>query len=149
MTRNEENLIIKQAVEIIDKRYRNFNETFDRPEIVASALALKLTSLKTEVFGALFLNTKNQLIKDLILSRGTIDCTTVHVRTVAEKALRLKAKSMVVYHNHPSGNVNPSPEDTALTRKLKEGLAVLEIKLLDHLIVFGRDYYSFADNGGI
>ena len=149
MTREEENAIIKQAVEIIDRRYRNFNETFDRPEIVASALALKLTSLKTEVFGALFLNTKNKLIKDVILSRGTIDCTTVHVRTVAEKALRLKAKSVVVYHNHPSGNVNPSLEDTTLTRKLKEGLAVLEIKLLDHLIVFGKEYYSFANNGGI
>ena len=78
--------------------------------------------------------------------QGTIDSTTVYPREVVKEALRLNATKVILAHNHPSGNSDPSPQDIELTKKLKEILQIIDVKVLDHIIV-GDEITSFADMG--
>ena len=78
--------------------------------------------------------------------QGTIDSTTVYPREVVKEALRLNAAKVILAHNHPSGNTDPSPQDIELTKKLKEILKIIDVKVLDHIVV-GDDVTSFTDNG--
>ena len=81
------------------------------------------------------------------LSQGGISGTVTDVRIVMKKAIETLASGIIVSHNHPSGNLNPSESDTKITQKIKEAGGLLDIQLLDHLIISDKDYYSFADNG--
>jgi DNA repair protein RadC len=81
------------------------------------------------------------------ISQGSINCTTVDIRLVAKYALDALAIKCVLVHNHPTGNLNPSDADKELTEKIKNGLALLDIKVSDHLIVTSNGYYSFLDSG--
>ena len=78
--------------------------------------------------------------------QGTIDSTTVYPREVVKETLRLNATKVILAHNHPSGNTDPSQQDIELTKKLKEILQIIDVKVLDHIIV-GDDITSFADMG--
>jgi DNA repair protein RadC len=101
-----------------------------------------------EVFGVLYLAQSGKIKQDFeIISTGGITSTTVDPRKIFRRALEIGAVSMIVAHNHPSGSVQPSKADEALTQKLLQGSKFLDIKLLDHVII-GRDgYFSFADEG--
>ena len=88
----------------------------------------------------------HRLIRHEDLFRGTIDCAQVHVREVVLSALRLSTSAVVLYHNHPSGNVEPSVADEAITRRIQSALALLDVRVLDHLII-GTTIYSFAEHG--
>ena len=79
------------------------------------------------------------------LSKGGITATLVDVRLLFKKAIEISAVAVIVAHNHPSGKLKPSNSDLQLTKKIKESGALLEIKLLDHLIITQKDYFSFAD----
>jgi DNA repair protein RadC len=81
------------------------------------------------------------------LSQGGISGTVTDVRIVMKKAIECLASGIIVCHNHPSGNLNPSDSDTKITQKIKEAGNLMDIQLLDHLIISEKDYYSFADNG--
>jgi len=81
------------------------------------------------------------------LSQGGISGTVTDVRIVMKKAIEYLASGIIVCHNHPSGNLNPSESDTKITKKIKEAGSLMDIQLLDHLIISEKDYYSFADNG--
>ncbi len=81
------------------------------------------------------------------LSQGGISGTVTDVRIVMKKAVESLASGIIVCHNHPSGNLNPSESDTRITQKIKDAGNLMDIQLLDHLIISGKDYYSFADNG--
>ena len=83
------------------------------------------------------------------LSKGGITGTIVDIRLLLKKALELGAVALILAHNHPSGNLFPSPQDIALTKKLVEAGKILSIKILDHLIIGDKGYYSFADEGHI
>lgn len=100
-----------------------------------------------EVFYMLLLNQKNKIIHKQILSTGGITSAIVDVRMLMKIALEHLAISMIVAHNHPSGNLQPSNADKSLTQKIKNAGEILDIKLLDHIIIGGNNYYSFADNG--
>ncbi|MCB0539606.1 MAG: JAB domain-containing protein [Bacteroidetes bacterium] len=100
-----------------------------------------------EEFKALFLNRNNEVLGTYSLARGGISSIIVDVRIIFATALKCAASSIIVAHNHPSMNLTPSEADKEITRKLKEGGKLLDIKVLDHLIVTNESYYSFADEG--
>jgi DNA repair protein RadC len=106
-----------------------------------------LSDLLHEEFWILFLNRSNKVINRMKLSQGGISGTVTDVRLVMKKAIECLASGIIVCHNHPSGNLNPSESDTKITQKIKEAGNLMDIQLLDHLIISDKDYYSFADNG--
>jgi DNA repair protein RadC len=106
-----------------------------------------LSDLPHEEFWILFLNRSNKVISKMKLSQGGISGTVTDVRMVMKKAVECLASGIIVCHNHPSGNLNPSESDSKITLKIKEAGNLLDIQLLDHLIISDKDYYSFADNG--
>jgi DNA repair protein RadC len=106
-----------------------------------------LSDLLHEEFWILFLNRSNKVINRMKLSQGGISGTVTDVRLVMKRAIETLASGIIVCHNHPSGNLNPSESDSRITQKIKEAGNLLDIQLLDHLIISDKDYYSFADNG--
>lgn len=114
---------------------------------VADIFQPVLSDLVYEEFWILFLNRSNKVINRMKLSQGGISGTVTDVRMVMKKAIEYLASGIIVCHNHPSGNLNPSESDTKITQKIKEAGNLMDIQLLDHLIISDKDYYSFADNG--
>ena len=114
---------------------------------VADIFQPLLSDLLHEEFWILFLNRSNKVINKMKLSQGGISGTVTDVRIVMKKAIEYLASGIIVCHNHPSGNLNPSESDSKITQKIKEAGNLMDIQLLDHLIISDKDYYSFADNG--
>ncbi|HGP3147634.1 TPA: JAB domain-containing protein, partial [Pseudomonas aeruginosa] len=100
-----------------------------------------------EVFAALFLDSQHRLLEYVELFRGTIDAAAVYPREVVKEALRVNAAAVIFSHNHPSGNPEPSQADKVLTQRLKEALALVDVRTLDHIIVGGEATASFAEQG--
>jgi DNA repair protein RadC len=142
---------IKAALELGIRKEADrlaFRKTiFRNSQSIADFLQPLLQDQPTEVFVAVFLNKGQRVIDTNIFSQGGITGTVVDVRTIARRALELGATGVVVSHNHPSGNLRPSNEDKHLTQKLKQGLKVLDIALIDHIIVSDEGYYSLSDTG--
>lgn len=107
----------------------------------------QIGNLAHEEFWVLFLNNSNKVIYRDLLSKGGITGTLVDVRMLFKKAVDLLAIGIIVCHNHPSGKIYPSEADKILTKKIKDAGLILDIKLLDHLIITEKDYFSFADEG--
>lgn len=106
-----------------------------------------LSDLSHEEFWILFLNRSNKPINRMKISQGGISGTVTDVRIIMKKAVENLASGLVVCHNHPSGNNNPSESDIQITQKIREAGTLLDVQLLDHIIIAGSAYYSFADNG--
>jgi len=119
----------------------------ESPETTGTYLKSALRDHPHEVFACLFLDTRHRVIAFEELFRGTIDGATVYPRVVAEKALRYGAAALIAAHNHPSGIAEPSLADQAITRRLKEALALLDIRLLDHFVVGDGAAVSMAARG--
>jgi DNA repair protein RadC len=122
-------------------------EVFGSPQAVKNYLQLQLAHRRHEVFAALFLDAQNRLIAMEELFRGTLTQTSVYPREVVLKALHHHAASVVLAHNHPSGTVQPSRADEALTQTLKASLALVDVRVLDHVIVAPGDALSMAERG--
>ena len=120
---------------------------FNNPAAVASFLHAHLCDYQHEVFLAMFLDNKNRLIAVEELFRGTIDGASVYPREVAKQALHHNAAALIFAHNHPSGIAEPSVADEQITRRLKEALALLDIRVLDHIIVGNEGQVSLAERG--
>lgn len=103
--------------------------------------------LEHEEFWIVYLNNSNTVLHHAQLSKGGITGTMVDVRLVMKQALELGAVAMILSHNHPSGTLKPSAADTQITQKLKVAAEVLDLKVLDHLIITQKEYFSFADEG--
>lgn len=114
---------------------------------VKGYLKARLRDLKHEVFAALILDTQHRILSFELLSTGTIDQATVYPREVARLMLERHASAVIFAHNHPSGRPDPSDADIRLTHKLKEALALLDIRVLDHFIVADQHIVSFAERG--
>ena len=111
--------------------------------------AVKLIKdFQKEHFLGLYLNTKNKIIHSEIISMGTLNATIIHAREVFKPAFIHSAHSLIVVHNHPSGDVAPSIEDNDITKKLSASGDILNIKLLDHIIIGNEQFYSYAEQGG-
>ena len=119
----------------------------DSPQAVGDYLRLWLGGQEVEVFAALFLDTRHQLISALELSRGTLAQTSVYPREVVKQALALNASAIVIAHNHPSGVTEPSAADRALTERLKSALGLVDVRMLDHFVVTRDQVFSFAQAG--
>ncbi len=113
---------------------------------VITYFANELSSKKKEEFRALFINNSNRLIAEESLQRGTVDQVFIYRREVVEKALEYRSSAIIIVHNHPSGNPNPSREDIMITKDLNVTLEKLGIKLLDHIIIAENSSYSFASH---
>ena len=123
-------------------------DTFANPGKVRDWLRLKLATRQHEVFMALWLDAQNRLIKAEELFTGSLTQTSVYPREVVKTALAHNAAAVILAHNHPSGVSEPSRADEMLTRTLKEALAMVDVKLLDHFIVAGNSSpLSFAERG--
>jgi DNA repair protein RadC len=117
------------------------------PETVKRYLRMRFGSQRHESFIVLFVDVKNRLIADKELFRGTINHTVVHPREVVVEALACNAASVMLAHNHPSGTPHPSEADLNITQRLREALALVDIRVLDHFVVAGPLVHSFAEHG--
>jgi len=114
---------------------------------IAAFLQAKLQHKKHEIFMAVFLNQSNKVLHSEIISEGGITGTIADPRIVLRKALEHNATSLILAHNHPSGNIKPSRQDKEMTEKIREGAELLDLRVIDHIIVSDEGYYSFADEG--
>ncbi len=114
---------------------------------VAEYLRAQYKFKKHEIFAVLYLNRANKIKHSEIISEGGITGTVADPRIILKKALENDAVSIILCHNHPSGNLRPSRSDEELTKKINEAAAYFDIKVLDHIIVSEEGYYSFADDG--
>lgn len=124
------------------------NTALTSPQRVREYLSLSLAHAKHEIFAALFLDAQNRLIEHRDLFHGTLTQTSVYPREVVKEALRQNAAAVILAHNHPSGAAEPSRADELLTRTLRDALALVDVKVLDHIIVAGPGRtVSFAERG--
>jgi DNA repair protein RadC len=133
-------------------RRRQLSEIKKRPNIRSSrdafdVIAPMIMDLQHEEFWVLMLNRGNQVLKRVQVSLGGVSGTIVDAKIIFKKALAIPASAIILCHNHPSGNLRPSGADIEITKKVKEGGALIDINVLDHLIVSERGYFSFADEG--
>jgi DNA repair protein RadC len=132
---------------------RALQETLERPDGLSSPsaarrfLQARLRDLPHEVFCCFYLDNRHRLIRFDELFRGTIDGASVHPREVVKEALAHNAAAVILAHNHPSGVAEPSDADQLITRRLKDALALVDIRLLDHLVVGDGSCVSFAERG--
>lgn len=146
--RESDEAIITRAMAIIAKRMKRTNcDAFSSPGHVKSWLCLNIGSEMREVFTVVFLDAQNRLIESRNMFYGTLTQTSVYPREVVRAALEVHAASVVLSHNHPSGTTQPSRADEALTQTLKAALALVDVRVLDHIIVSGTDALSMAEKG--
>jgi len=123
------------------------NASLSSPKAVKQYLQLMLGSKPHESFAVLFLDTKNRLIKAEELFRGSLNHASVYPREIVKAALHHNAAAIILAHNHPSGTTDPSDADISLTKTLKQALALVDTRVLDHFIVANPHVYSFAEHG--
>jgi len=117
------------------------------PNETRNYLRFRLAEYKNEVFGCVFLDNRNRIIKVAELVYGTIDGASVHPRVVVQQTLAVNAAALVLYHNHPSGVAEQSHADEAITQRLKNALALVDVRVLDHFVVTAGESFSFAERG--
>ncbi len=142
----ERQSLMALALATLEEQYLP-GETLGSPEVTRGYLRVLLAERKNEVFGCLFLDNKHRIIALCELFQGTIDGSSVHPRIVVQKALELNAAAIAFFHNHPSGVAEPSQTDEAITRRLKEALALVDVRVLDHFVVSAGESVSFAERG--
>ena len=142
-----EDAIIAQAIEILARRILRPAEILSSPQSVKQYLTLKLAQEEREVFAVVWLNAQNGVIAYEEMFFGSLLATSVYPREVVKSALKHNAASVILVHNHPSGKAQQSRADEALTEVLKNTLALIEVRVLDHFIVAGTQILSFAERG--
>jgi DNA repair protein RadC len=140
--------VIRQALEILERRLRRPGAPLSTQRAVRDYLRLRLAEMEREAFIVLYLDAQNRLLAFVPLFYGTLTQTSVHPREVVKMAMAYNAASVLLAHNHPSGVCEPSRADEMMTQVLKSALALVDVKLLDHFIVAGAaEPMSFAAKG--
>lgn len=142
-----EDWIIQQAIALLEQRVFKAGPILDRPQAVKDYLRLKLVAEPNEVFAIVFMNTQHRVLVYEPMFKGTLDSSAVYPRVVVQRALELNAGAVILSHQHPSGCTEPSRADRALTDRLKAALALIDVRVLDHIIVGQGTPYSFAESG--
>lgn len=137
--------VIYRAMHLVEQRLRKPGAVLNSPRAVRQCLALQLAEYKHEVFSALWLDTKNRLIAAEHLFAGTLTQTSVYPREVIKRSLHHNASAVIFAHNHPSGDAEPSQADLLVTCTIMRALALVDVKVLDHFIVAGKEVLSFAE----
>lgn len=122
-------------------------EALTSPQVVRDFLRVKLGTLEHEIFAVIHLDAQNRVIDYVEMFRGTVSQTSVYPREVVKEALARNSAALLLVHNHPSGMAEASRADELLTQTLKSALALVDVRVLDHLIVAGGDILSFAERG--
>lgn len=133
--------LVKRALE----EQLKTSDVIDSPGVVREFLQTSIGHLRHEVFVCLYLDRANQLIEFQEIFRGTVDKTPVYPKEIAKEALKRNAYSLIIAHNHPSGNPLPSDSDVELTKVVMEMMNLIEVNLLDHCIVTENSFFSFSD----
>jgi DNA repair protein RadC len=139
--------IIAQVVKRVLKNSAKTKPALSNWQAILNYATASLKDLNHEVFQVLFLDKRYQLIEDELLVIGENDHVFVSSKTIVKKTLLLAASSVILLHNHPSGNLNPSASDIKITQEIVVSLKNLEIKVLDHLIIGRSGYFSFKEQG--
>ena len=119
------------------------------PQIAYDYMAPRLVRLPHEEFWVMYLNQAHHVISERRIGQGGVSGTYVDVRLVIKGALEELASAMILFHNHPSGNLRPSPQDENITRKIRDAASIFDIRLNDHIIITSGAYFSFHDEGKI
>lgn len=138
--------IVHFARHLIARRFRR-GSPLNSAQLAKDYFKLKLAEYEHEVFGVLYLDNQHRVLRFEELFQGTIDGCSVYPREVAKRALLHNAAAVILAHNHPSGFAKPSRADRAITERLKDALALIDVRLLDHFVVGGDDIVSFAEQG--
>jgi len=142
----ESQLILEKADQLISNRFRVGAPVLDHPQRTRQFLRYHLGGREFEIFGLIHLDSRHRLIALEDLFRGTIDGTDVYPREVLKSALQHNSQALILFHNHPSGLPEPSAVDIGITRQLKDALAMVDVRLVDHMVV-GETVYSFSEHG--
>lgn len=138
--------VLQEARQVLSRRVTR-GTAFNSPGVARDYLRMTLGSLEHEVFVLVALDSQHRLIEVIEMFRGTIDSASVYPREVVKETLACNAAAVIFAHNHPSGVAEPSQADRVLTEKLKNALALVDVRVLDHLVVAGADITSFAEKG--
>jgi DNA repair protein RadC len=139
--------VIARALRIMESRLQYRDVLLTSPQAVRDYLRLRIANREHEVFVALFLDSQNRLIVAEELFRGTLAQTSVYPREVVKSALARNAAAVILAHNHPSGNPEPSQADCLLTKQLTSALSLVDVRVVDHFVVAGDGILSFAERG--
>ena len=139
--------IIRQAIALLEQRVFKAGPLLDQPQAVKDYLRLKLVAEPNEVFAIVFMNSQHRVLAYEPMFKGTLDSTAVYPRVVVQRALELNAGAVIFSHQHPSGCTEPSNADRVLTDRLKAALALIDVRVLDHIIIGQGTPYSFAESG--
>jgi len=142
----EKQSAVALAMKVLAIKHRA-GRPLSNPEVTRDYLRLRLADYQNEVFGAVFLDSRHRIIAVRELFQGTIDGASIHPRVVVQQALSMNAGALVLFHNHPSGVAEPSHADEAITRRLKDALALVDVRVLDHFVVSAGESVSFAERG--
>jgi DNA repair protein RadC len=146
LTTGEAESVVELALSVLARKHRR-GAILTSPDATRSYLRLEIGDRHNELFGVLFLDNRHRVIAKEEMFFGTIDGASVHPRVVVARALALNAAAVMFYHNHPSGVAEPSQADIRITSKLKEALALVEVRVLDHFIVSSEHSVSLAERG--
>ncbi len=141
-----ESELLDFATKLLEQRFVRA-DFITEPNAATNYLTLRLATLESEVFSAIFLDNRHRVISFDILFNGTISGAAVYAREVVKAALKHNAAAVVLSHNHPSGVAEPSQSDIQLTERLSEALALIDVRVLDHIIIGGTQAVSFAERG--
>jgi DNA repair protein RadC len=125
----------------------NINDRVTSPDKIGNYFIQRLASESVEKFYAVYLSTANKIIKEKLITSGILNASLIHPREVFKTAISISANSIILVHNHPSGNNTPSKEDVRITNQLVEAGKLMDIRILDHLIIAGNTFYSFREQG--
>ncbi len=146
LTPEEQESLIALALVILQDRHRP-GDLLESPAQTRSFLRLRLANHTAEAFGCVFLDSAHRVLEVKELFHGTIDGAAVYPRVVVQQALALNAAAILFYHNHPSGVAEPSKADERITERLQSALALIDVRVLDHIVVSAVDAVSFAERG--
>lgn len=146
LTRDDRD-IVSDAIDILDRTLRRPGACLSNPKAVADYLKVSLSPRPHEVFAVLFLDNRHRLIEAQEMFRGTIDGASIYPREVVKTALALNAAAVILAHNHPSGVAEPSSADEAITRRLRDALSLIDVRVVDHFIVARTSHVSMAERG--
>lgn len=138
--------VLSAARQVLGRRVRR-GTSFTSPRVARDFLRVRLGMLEFEVFAVVMLDAQHRLIEYVELFRGTIDSAAVYPREVVKEVLARNAAAVLFAHSHPSGVAEPSRADELLTQRLKDALAFVDVRVLDHLIVAGEQVTSMAERG--
>ena len=147
LVRVAEDRLIADALLVLEQRARYNPIEFTSPGSVQDYLRLRIGALEHEVFSVIFVDSQYCLIEYEEMFRGTIDQSRVYPREIVKAALRHNAAAVILAHNHPSGKTEPSRADELLTAALKAALALIDVRVLDHIVVAAGSTTSFAERG--